>query len=445
MEKADVERAGSEAINEGDLAALIKPTSSGNLGITVSVDLSDDVDAAEAQRREKLRKAGADYLSQAMAQATKGQDPFQPTPTITKKARKQRPLREDPEFVAFGKLLKDALVYVYIGVFLVTQSLFYVLVKVSFHSMQTPAVLTFLHMLAASLGLWLACHYDVFEAPVLTVSSLKGSALRVTFSATQMLCTFSALHHNSVNLVLVWTTVGAGAIDAGVTYLLTGRTLSDECRTALLVAAGAGVLEIFFDNDKVPVGILMMSLWAISKAAECVWRHLKADASAGGRIQDMWLVSRIRGLADEEEALSAPTLALLQNAVPAVPVLLLGFMCLEGKELVDHELSVPAVRTMLLACACYTLSTGCQLLLDDKISPRAKLGLRAAALLGTILVFFLEEIKTISFLAVLLTLVSTSAAMFAIWRQRNGSSSSAAAAAPHHTAGSGGVAGGSLL
>ena len=36
-------------------------------------------------------------------------------------------------------------------------------VQVSFHSMQTPAVLTFLHMLAAAGGLRLASQYDVFE------------------------------------------------------------------------------------------------------------------------------------------------------------------------------------------------------------------------------------------------------------------------------------------
>jgi hypothetical protein len=58
----------------------------------------------------------------------------------------------------------------------------------------------------------------------------------------------------------------------------------------------------------------------------------------------MWLVARIREVADEEAQLSGSTVAFMCNLLPAVPVLILGFICLEGKELVDHELSVPAVQ-----------------------------------------------------------------------------------------------------
>ena len=36
----------------------------------------------------------------------------------------------------------------------------------------------------------------------------------------QMLCTFSALHHNSVLVVIVWTTAGGSAMEACVAYLL---------------------------------------------------------------------------------------------------------------------------------------------------------------------------------------------------------------------------------
>ena len=49
----------------------------------------------------------------------------------------------------------------------------------------------------------------------------------------------------------------------------------------------------------------------------------------------MWLVCRIRELADEEALQSGSTIAFMQNIVPAVPVLLLGFICMEGKELVS--------------------------------------------------------------------------------------------------------------
>jgi hypothetical protein len=60
----------------------------------------------------------------------------------------------------------------------------------------------------------------------------------------QMLCTFSALHHNSVNVVIVWTTAGGAAIEAGMAYLLTGKPLGRESRMALALGFGAGgVLE----------------------------------------------------------------------------------------------------------------------------------------------------------------------------------------------------------
>ena len=63
------------------------------------------------------------------------------------------------------------------------------------------------------------------------------------------------------------------------------------------------------------------------------------------------------------------------------------FFWLYGDQ-VDHELSVPAVRVMLLACVCYTVVMGCQLMLDDKLSSSTKLALRCSALFGTIIFYY---------------------------------------------------------
>ena len=46
------------------------------------------------------------------------------------KERKQRQPKVDPEFVAFGLLLKDSLVYLYMGLYLICQISSYVLIKV---------------------------------------------------------------------------------------------------------------------------------------------------------------------------------------------------------------------------------------------------------------------------------------------------------------------------
>jgi hypothetical protein len=50
----------------------------------------------------------------------------------------------------------------------------------------------------------------------------------------------------------------------------------------------------------------------------------------------MWLVSWIRDIGDEEAQHGGSTIAFMKNLVPAAPVLLLGFICMEGKELVSY-------------------------------------------------------------------------------------------------------------
>ena len=71
--------------------------------------------------------------SYVCAQAVKGEDPFQAAaaPSLAPKERKQRQPKVDPEFVAFGLLLKDSLVYVYMALFVICQACSYVLIKVN--------------------------------------------------------------------------------------------------------------------------------------------------------------------------------------------------------------------------------------------------------------------------------------------------------------------------
>ena len=123
------------------------------------------------------------------------------------------------------------------------------------------------------------------SATIIWLRVLIPHSYAATLCTPQMLCTFSALHHNSVNVVIVWTTAGGAAIEAGISHLLTGTPLGQEAKLALMIGFGAGVLELLFDSDKVAVGVLMLLLWSISKAAECVWRHLSIDATLGDRIK----------------------------------------------------------------------------------------------------------------------------------------------------------------
>ncbi|GFH11041.1 uncharacterized protein HaLaN_06470, partial [Haematococcus lacustris] len=153
-------------------------------------------------------------------------------------------------------------------------------------------------------------------------------------------------------------------------------------------------LEFVLDQDKVWVGGLMMVLWTVAAALELVWQTLKGDPHAGGHITSFLLASWFRDCSAEEDALEPPTLTLLSHSLPAVPVLLLGFLALEGRELVDHELSVPAVKVMLLAIAAYVTVEGCKLMLQERMALTTQLGLRAAATLVTIIAYFLEVMLT---------------------------------------------------
>jgi len=191
-----------------------------------------------------------------------------------------------------------------------------------------------------------------------------------------------------------------------------------QCRVALSTfcpVALDAVVELMFDTDKVAVGLLMLLLFSTSKAAEATWRHVSNDATLGGRITDSQLLMSMERLVDEEAQLSRSTIAFMQNLVPAVPVLLLGFLCLEGEELVTHELSVPGVKVMVSACMAYAVATVSQLLLDEKLDrPSSKLAVRAAALIGAVLLFAFEFHA--GMMSLLLTLVSVAASLLVIQR-----------------------------
>jgi hypothetical protein len=85
--------------------------------------------AEELRRKDELRKAGEDYLAQALASANKGKDPFAVDPERVQKERRQRIQKSDPEFEEFGAFLKRAMVYIYVGLYVVCQAASYVLVK----------------------------------------------------------------------------------------------------------------------------------------------------------------------------------------------------------------------------------------------------------------------------------------------------------------------------
>ena len=157
--------------------------------------------------------------------------------------------------------------------------------------------------------------------------------------------------------------------------------------------------------------------------------------SAAGEQQ----VQLLRAAAEEEARLGAPVVAFYQRALPALPILLFGFACREGAELVSntcpnavlrvagiacigrqshhcpasivvqndrmwlcvlvfaqyqkeagmqvsHELSVPAVSTMLLSVLAWGAAAASSVLLWEALSQRTWTLLRALGAVGTLCV-----------------------------------------------------------
>ncbi|GLC33763.1 hypothetical protein PLESTB_000112900 [Pleodorina starrii] len=402
----------SETSRQDDAAAELEIVSSS----PASAAAAPAPAAPDQQRREALRKAGADFLEKALQQKKAGpQDPFSPAaaplspapsvprpetgraPGSGRRRAKQQVLPED--VAAFGEVFESTKLYVYCGIYLACQAAIYVLVKGSLTTMKTPGLMSFLHMASACLSFWVSSSYDIFDTRQVTenlLQSLRGCSVRAVLFGVQMLTLYSALLHSSVNMVLSWAAAVPLLIDTAVSVAAEKRSrlLSPQIIPLVAAAAGATVLELLLDGTLSWLSLLMLGLWSLSKLAETCWRLVKEDPSLGGRLPggDFGaLASLIRCVSEAEGSLSPASTALLLNWLPALPVLLVGFVGLEGKEIVDHELSVPAVKLMLLSCVAHVGVTWCQLLLHERLSGTAKAGLRWGALLAAVAFNFAEK------------------------------------------------------
>ncbi|GFH11042.1 ANK_REP_REGION domain-containing protein, partial [Haematococcus lacustris] len=79
----------------------------------------------------------------------------------------------------------SAKTYLYATLFIAASAASPVLIKGSLYTMQTPAVLLFLHMLATSLMLWLAAWFEVFPLQPLNLQAVKGAGIRSALGAMQ--------------------------------------------------------------------------------------------------------------------------------------------------------------------------------------------------------------------------------------------------------------------
>eukprot|EP00877_Chromochloris_zofingiensis_P009819 jgi/Chrzof1/5090/Cz15g11030.t1 len=354
------------------------------------------------QQREALRQAGQAYLSQVLDKANKGQDPFQPEPL---KAREALPLQtqeeEHPEVAAFGALLNKHKPYVLMGLWVTAQASSWVLIKGCVISMNTPAVLTFLHMLAAVLVQWILTAYDVLEAPHISMYSLKGSAMPTVLHALQVLLTCAVLLSSSVYTLLCWVSCIPLLIEHVFAAAVQRKQLASKLPLTLLASLAGTALEMLADRHVNVGAAMLLVLWALVKLAHQMWQYMKTDATAGNRLSDPELLFHIREVSDAEEQTSPATLMILSNALPAVPVLLLGFLCLEGSSLVDHEPSVPALEVLLVSCAAYAGVCCLHVMLYYEVSSGMWQLLTTAAAFVAIILDFMERARALRVLCLI--------------------------------------------
>ena len=93
---------------------------------TVAVETTDPLLSAEEARREKLKKAGAEYFERVLAQSNRGKEAALP-------AKEAPPVREpyDDTFATVGAVVEGSKLYVLSTLFIVCQSTGMVFTKVS--------------------------------------------------------------------------------------------------------------------------------------------------------------------------------------------------------------------------------------------------------------------------------------------------------------------------
>ncbi|KAK9904192.1 hypothetical protein WJX75_006390 [Coccomyxa subellipsoidea] len=330
----------------------------------------------EAARKEALRKAGAEYFDKVLSQASAGKDPFLDPPKARFKNADIEAL--DPDIETVGRVLEGVRLYVIGALFLTCASVSLVLVQASLQPLHTPGIQAFLHLLPTVCGLWM-----LVEVGPLTKETALGVGPTAGLSALKMLCLFGALMYSDVRVVLAWITWVPPALKAAQ-QLLQGSKLEVQ-QNGLLGVGGVALLGCLLGSWPALLGLLSLLGWSAAVAGELAWEYWKVHSEPGVLYLGERASGLVRSMADEEAKVGANTMEFYRTSLPAVPLLLVGFLCGEGVELVEHELSVPAVMTMLCSVAAWAITAVTGLLLADGLSLPARSALKALACIGTLI------------------------------------------------------------
>mmetsp|Transcript_25306 Transcript_25306/g.70770 ORF Transcript_25306/g.70770 Transcript_25306/m.70770 type:complete len:398 (-) Transcript_25306:37-1230(-) len=381
---------------------------------------TDRLGVEDERKREALRQAGQEYFDRVLAEASTGKDPFAPEQIVEKSAarvqkerrptaRKQRPQREDPDLEAVGAIISGAKLYILTALIIGCTGVGFVFMKASLTPLETPGILTFLHLLPAT-GLLFACS-GALELDPITFEGMKASLPTAIPSMLQVLMVFSSLLHGSVLFVLSFT-------------LSMGQLLRIACEKIVLESPASGRRQLLCGIGLMGTGAVLLGeltvlgrsapplrfwlallAWSAAKGMQVCWELLKRSPQRAEALFGQSSASQLDALREAEEELMPSNLALYQNMVPALPALVLGFCGMEGNELIEHELSVPAVTAIIFSVCCFCGAAASTVLLEPQLTPRLRttlLGLAAFVSIGFDLTGMLTKFSILSLIGALL-------------------------------------------
>uniref|UniRef100_A0A383VBY9 Uncharacterized protein n=1 Tax=Tetradesmus obliquus TaxID=3088 RepID=A0A383VBY9_TETOB len=338
------------------------------------------------------RAAGQAYFDSVLAKAKQGADPFAAEPP--KKGSSTAAAVEvlHPDVAAFGATLERHRTLLLASALIVSQAFSWVLIKGALNSMHTPGVLAFLHLLAAAV-------------------------VQLVLAAWQVVLVSGYLLHGSVYTLLCWVTVlpllisYSRAADANMKTMAV--TVPQHLRVPLVVACLGLCMEMFADQHLAVLPLLLLCGWGTTQALQHVWQQLKVDATLGHRIMNPEFLYRVRALSDLEDGSSPSTISFMAACLPALPALVLGLACLEGRDLVEHEPSVPTLSVLLFSCLAFASATCLRVMLAYQLQHLSELRgvLTAAAAILAIVLDFMERAHELGWLCLIGVSLAVSGSM----------------------------------
>ncbi|KAK9806659.1 hypothetical protein WJX73_005240 [Symbiochloris irregularis] len=247
-----------------------------------------------------------------------------------------------------GLVLQSSKMYILSALFFVANTLRVPLAAAAVQPLRTPGVHCFFHLIPAAIAIW-----ATRDLGSISLKTLRGSAVPVSLSGIQVGCLFAALVADSIWLVLPWLVLMRQIVGFQRRYLSSNGTLSLPVVSVL--ACGVCTVALGAAAFVVPgmLGFLCLMVWTTAECGRVAWELASLQDQSHPLDLGAWAGSRgeaVGALMQDQIArqskLPQAALDFYQSAVPAVPLLLLGLLCLEGKELVQHELSVPAVELL---------------------------------------------------------------------------------------------------